>query len=90
MKNSLADLNNHLFEMMEKLEDDDVLEDTAKFNKEIARGRAMVQLSGQILDIARVQLSALKTAENLNLMNEDMPALLAVKDSKQVLLEARK
>ena len=32
-------------------------------------------------DVARVQVSAIKTAEACGLLNKDMPALIATKDS---------
>jgi hypothetical protein len=94
MKNNLSDLNNQLFEMLEKLQDDDEMEDKEQAERTLKRARAMCQVSSQILNIARVQVSAIKAAEECGLLNEDMPALIATKDSKadkqkaQKLLEA--
>ncbi|MBP5283723.1 MAG: hypothetical protein J6Y93_03555 [Treponema sp.] len=91
-KNNLSDLNNHLFATLEMLEDDEL--DDAELEKEIKRAKAVVSVSSQILNVARVQVSAIKTAESCGLLNKDMPALLATKDSKsevqkhQKLLEA--
>ncbi len=81
MKNNLADLNNHLFAMLEELEDDELDQDTQKLEKTLKKARAISSISSQILKVANVQIQAIKTMENCNLLNKDMPALLAIKDS---------
>lgn len=81
MKNNLADLNNHLFAMLEELEDDDLDKDPEQLEKTLKKARAMSSISSQILKVANVQIQAIKTMENCNLLNKDMPALLAIKDS---------
>ena len=80
MKNNLSDLNNHLFAMLEVLENEDL--DEESLEKELKRAKAVVSVSSQILNVARVQVSAIKTAESCGLLNKDMPALIATKDSK--------
>lgn len=85
MKNNLSDLNNHLFATLELLENDEILEDEAKLEKELKRAKAVVSVSSQILNVARIQVSAIKTADACGFLNEEMPALLSVKDSKAVL-----
>lgn len=57
MKNKLIDLNNHLFEMIERLNDD--LSDE-ELEKEIKRAAAMSNLSKQVIDNAKVELEATK------------------------------
>ena len=47
MKNTLADLNNHLFEQMERLNDDDL--NNEELDKEIKRAKAMTDVSSQII-----------------------------------------
>ena len=89
-KNNLSDLNNHLFEMLEKLGDDEEMQDPKKAEKLIAQSKAMCQVSSQILNVARVQVQAIKTAESCGLLNSDMPALIATKDSKAAKEESRK
>ena len=89
-KNNLSDLNNHLFEMLEKLGDDEEMQDPKKAEKLIAQSKAMCQVSSQILNVARVQVQAIKTAESCGLLNSDMPALIATKDSKAAREESRK
>ena len=81
MKNNLADLNNHLFSTLEALEEDDI--DDAKLDKLIKKAKAVSSISGQILKIASVQVAAMKAADSCGLMNKDMPALIAVKDSAE-------
>ena len=89
-KNNLSDLNDHLFEMLEKLGDDEEMQDPKKAEKLIAQSKAMCQVSSQILNVARVQVQAIKTAESCGLLNSDMPALIATKDSKAAREESRK
>lgn len=81
MKNNLADLNNHLFAMLEELEDDELDQDTQKLENTLKKARAISSVSSQILQVANVQIQAIKTMENCGLVNNDMPALLAIKDS---------
>ena len=94
MKNNLADLNCHLFEMLERLEDDEIIEDEAKLKLELKRGKMICQVSGQILNTARLQVQALRLAEDTGLINEELPALIATKDSARMserkFLEARR
>ena len=82
MKNNLSDLNNHLFSMLELLENDEEMDDSKKLDKAIKRSKAVCSVSTQILKVASVQISAIKTAEACGLLNKDMPALIATKDSR--------
>lgn len=79
MKNNLSDLNNHLFATLELLESDEL--DDKQLEKELKRASTVCKVSSQILKVASVQISAIKTAEACRLLNKDMPALLATKDS---------
>ena len=90
MKNNLSDLNNHLFSMLEQLEDDEAMQDPKEADKLIKRAGAMCKVSSQILQVASIQVRAIKTAEECGLLNEDMPALLATKDSKTAKAETKK
>lgn len=60
MKNKLSDLNNHLFEQLERLNDDALTPE--KIEHEAKRGAAMVAVADQILEGARVAVSAAKLA----------------------------
>ena len=81
MKNNLADLNNHLFSMIEELENDDLKKDPQQLEKTLKKAKAISSISSQILKTANVQIQAIKTMENCGLLNNEMPALLAIKDS---------
>jgi len=58
MKNKLVDLNNHLFEQLERLNEED-LTDT-DLEKEIRRTDSMIKISSQIIETAQVGLRAAK------------------------------
>ena len=48
MKNKMTDLNNVLFEQLERLQDDEAMKDDQNFKREIERSRAIVGVSSQI------------------------------------------
>ena len=88
MKNNLSDLNNHLFSMLETIEDDEMTD--KRLEKELKKAQAICSISSQILKVANVQLSAIKTAEQSGLLNKEMPALLATKDSANEIAGKKK
>lgn len=47
MKNTLADLNNHLFEALERLNDEDLSDE--QLEKEIRRSEGMTKIAEQII-----------------------------------------
>ena len=57
MKNTLGDLNNHLFAQLEKLNDDDLNGD--ELESEIKRSEAMSKISEQIIKTGELQLKAM-------------------------------
>lgn len=58
MKNKLADLNNYLFEELERLNDDEELQDENKLKRELERSKAITGVSQQIISNANVVLKA--------------------------------
>lgn len=62
MKNKMCDLNNILFEQLERLQDDETMQDDEKFNKEIERSKAVVGVSSQIIKNAQLSFQAAKFA----------------------------
>ena len=75
MRNKLIDLNNHLFEQIERLNDDELSEE--ELEKEIKRSKAMEGLSSNIIDNARLALDAEKFKYNsYGSRPADMPEML--------------
>lgn len=58
MKNKLTDLNNHLFAQIERLSDEGLKQEDIE--KEIKRTQAIVSVSTQIIDNAKISLDAAK------------------------------
>ena len=58
MKNKLIDLNNHLFEQMERLNDEDLTEED--FKKEIERAKAMTGIAQNIIQNGKLMLDSMK------------------------------
>ena len=63
MKNTLGDLNNYLFESLERLLDDDMTDE--QMQKEITRSQAVTSVAETV--IHNVEL-ALKTMQHMNAM----------------------
>lgn len=71
-KNKMINLNDHLFEQLERINDDDLNDSDLK--KEIARAKAMSGIANQIINNARVAVDAAK-AFNEGLIKEFPPML---------------
>lgn len=67
MKNSLHDLNNYLFESLERINDDDLTDE--ELEKEIKRSEAVTKVASTIINNAEVQLKALKYADEYGYNN---------------------
>ncbi len=80
MQNNLSDLNNHLFAQLELLNSGEL--DDKALERELKKSKALTSLSTQILNIARLQISAIKAADSCGLRNADLPSLIATKDSR--------
>lgn len=55
-RNKLVDLNNHLFEQLERLNDSELSRD--ELEQEIERTKSMVGVSSQIIEISSLALKA--------------------------------
>ncbi|MDO4746462.1 MAG: hypothetical protein Q4B18_07885 [Bacillota bacterium] len=62
MKNSLGDLNNHLFAEMERLSDEDLKGDDLE--AEIKRSKAVTAVAGQIISNGHLLLKAMQFADD--------------------------
>ena len=76
MKNKLIDLNNHLFEQMERLNDDDL--GGENLSEEINRSKAMSNCAAQIINNAKLALEA-HTLINDGLINT-APEMIGMKE----------
>lgn len=77
-KNTLGDLNNHLFAMLEKLNDDDLTGEDLE--REIKRSEAMADVSEQIIKNGELQLKAMKHMDEYGYKREkNCPELLEVR-----------
>lgn len=57
MKNKLSDVKNHLIEAMERLNDDELVEDKEKLEKEIQKAQALSTIAEQIVAINQVEIN---------------------------------
>ncbi len=62
MKNKLVDLNNHLFEQLERLNDEDLKGD--KLKTELSRARTVASIASGIVENAKTILDAQKFMYN--------------------------
>lgn len=74
MKNSLSDLNNHLFAQLERLNDEELKGE--ELQKEISRSKAITGIAQQVISNARLVLDA--EIERGNRKPADMPEVLQV------------
>jgi len=75
MKNTLGDLNNHLFAQLERLGDEDLKNE--QLTEEIERAKAITQVASQIISNGKLVLDAIKTRdEYLGGDNKKIPAML--------------
>ncbi len=70
MKNNLSDVNNYLFEQLERLNDDETLSENDNFDKEIKRAKAVSTLCSTIVSNANLILNAKKYADENGIKNE--------------------
>ncbi len=74
MKNTLGDLNNHLFAQIERLGDEDLKGD--KLTEEIGRAKAVTQVATQIVLNGRLALDAIKAKEEYMCRDKKLPPML--------------
>lgn len=78
MKNTLSDLNNYLFESIERLNDDDL--DDAQLEKEIKRSEAVQKVAKTIIDNGALALQAKKHFDEYGIDNNVEIPLLGITD----------
>ncbi|MBR5578408.1 MAG: hypothetical protein IKW28_05365 [Lachnospiraceae bacterium] len=80
MKNTLGDLNNHLFEQLERLNNDDLVGD--KLEEEIKRSEAVAKISEKIIKNGELQYKAMKHMDEYGYERKNnVPEMLEVKNA---------
>lgn len=74
LRNRLADLNNHLFAQMERLNDEDLTGE--KLAEEINRARSITQVAHQIIANGTLVLDAIKLADDRMSADTVVPKML--------------
>lgn len=80
MRNTLTDLNNHLFEQLERLNDEELTNE--QLNQEIQRSKAMTDVASKIISNAELGLQAEKLKVEYGHRDVNLPAMLENKDAK--------
>lgn len=76
MKNKLIDLNNHLFEQLERLNDDDLK--GKELEEELKRASGMTKVSDRIIKNGRLMLDAQKHIDEFGKNAKDLPENLQI------------
>lgn len=71
-RNTLKDLNNHLFEQLERLNDDEIQGE--KLKEEVERARAMASIATKIIETGNLVLRAKKVMYDQG--KEEVPTML--------------
>lgn len=74
MRNTLGDLNNHLFMQLERLRDEELSGEGLK--EEVLRSRAITSVAKEIIANADIVLQAKKFSNEYMTEEDDMPRML--------------
>jgi len=74
MKNTLGDLNNHLFMQLERLNDEEITVEVLQ--QELKRSKAIADVAGKIIDNGKLVLEAQRFMDDKNDLNGEVPKML--------------
>lgn len=77
MKNTLVDLNNHLFEQLERLNDDELINED--LDQEIRRAKSMASIAHAIVANANLGLQAERLKAEYGRREVNLPEMLECK-----------
>ena len=82
MKNTISDLNNYLFEQLERLNDDDLTAE--QLERELSKADAVVKISGQIIQSGELAFRTMKHMDEYgyNVKDKHVPPMLEMRDGK--------
>lgn len=81
MKNTLCDLNNHLFLELERLNDEELDKDNIQF--ECSRAKALSMISEKILANASLMLETRKHFDAMGESTNSIPKILRISDKTE-------
>lgn len=87
IKNSLADLNLHLFEQLERLNDEDLQGE--ELEKEINRSKAITDVASKIIDNGNLVLKAVHEQNEYGPGNQNVPKILLGASKNEESMESR-
>ena len=82
MKTSLKDLNNYLFEELERLNDDETLDQDNNLDKELKRAKAISNIGSTIVNNAKTIIDGFKLADELGMENVNNVLKLGYNDEE--------
>lgn len=88
MKNNVGDLNNYLFETLERLMDDDLTEE--QMQQEIARSQAVTKVAEVIIENGSLALRAMTVMNEYGIADgQNVPSMFTGTGSKNALPKGR-
>jgi benzoyl-CoA reductase/2-hydroxyglutaryl-CoA dehydratase subunit BcrC/BadD/HgdB len=81
-RNKLSDLNNHLFEQLERLNDEELSNEDLE--KEIKRQRSMSEVATNIIEINRISMDAIKLIAKGDISINELPSEIDTIKPKQI------
>ena len=82
MKNTLSDLNNYLFEQLERLNDDELTDE--QLERELRKTDSIVKVSEKIIETGELAFNTMKHMDSYgyNTNNRQIPVMLQVKEAE--------